>query len=310
MSDDLVTRLHDRAEQRRAARVVRHAQEYPHVVDQLILERAKKLSRSRWWRVYRFFLNKLLGYKAATQMVDEAGHLPAIETFDYASRRLSLDIQVTGLEHIPAEGSCIIAPNHPTGIADGIAVYDAIKPVRTDMRFYANQDAIRLNDNLREMIIPVPWRPDEKSRAKSRETLVETAKTLKAEQALVIFPSGRLAFMDDNKVLTEQPWQNTVAALPKKYGLPVIPAHISSRNSWLYYFFWKMNEELRDMTLFHELLNKRGQTFRIRFGEPIWPGQLPEDNDKAAAALRDYVSHGLSQDMTWTEYRSKTGGGP
>ncbi|MGV6801053.1 MAG: 1-acyl-sn-glycerol-3-phosphate acyltransferase [bacterium] len=304
MSKDIVKKLAEDAEKRRSARVDAHAQKYPHIVDQLILERAKKLTRSRWWPVYRFFLNKLLGYKPAKKMVDEAGQMPAFEAMRYASDMLKLDIRVTGLEHIPHEGAFILAPNHPTGIADGIAIFDALKDIRPDMRFFANQDAVRLNPNLAEMIIGVPWRDSDKSMAGSRATLVETAKTMKARKALILFPSGRLAYMNDQKQLTEQPWMNTVAAVPKKYDIPIIPVHITSRNSWLYYWFWKINEELRDITLFHELLNKKGQTFRIRIGEAIFPSDLTADNDKAAAELRDYVSHGLSQDLSWPAYRA------
>ena len=48
---------------------------------------------------------------------------------DYVSRLLSLDLDITGLEHIPTSGAFIIAANHPTGIADGVAVYDALTRV-------------------------------------------------------------------------------------------------------------------------------------------------------------------------------------
>lgn len=303
MADDIVTRMAEEAEARRSARAKAHFAKYPHVVDQLILERAKNLSRSRWWFLYRIVLNKLLGYKQAVEMVNEAGHLPGADAFEYASERLNLDMQVTGQEHIPQDGPFLMAINHPTGIADGVAVYDAIKQIRPDMKFFANQDAIRLNENLTDMIIPVPWRENEKTRAKSREALVETARTLKNGKALILFPSGRIAFIDENKQQTEQPWLNTVAAVPKKYKIPIIPAHLTSRNSWLYYWFWNVNEELRDMTLFHELLNKRGKTFTLKIGAPISAETLHEDNDKAAAMLRDYVSHRLPDDVSWEEYQ-------
>ncbi len=295
-----------KTEQRRRARVQAHAKKYHHIVDQLILERAKKLSRSRWWPVYRFFLNKLLGYQRAVQMVDEAGDYSAHDTFEYVSEMLDIELDVTGLEHIPRDGAFMMAINHPTGIADGVAIYDILKKMRPDMTFFANEDATRLNPKLAEMIISVPWREEDKSRAKSRETLVRTAQAFKNGMAVVLFPSGRLAFMDENKVLTEQPWMNSVSQLPKKYKCPIIPAHMVSRNSWLYYWFWDVNEELRDMTLFHELLNKKGRTFKITIGPAIMPDQLPEDNDVATAALREYVSRKLTTGQTWDEFQKSS----
>lgn len=292
-----------KAEIRRRGRVVAHAKKYNHIVDQLILERAKKLSRSRWWPVYRIVLNKLLGYKRAVQMVDEAGNYPAIDAFEYVSEMLDMNLDISGLEHVPEDGAFLMALNHPSGIADGVAIYDVLKQKRPDMTFFANEDAVRLNQHLKDMIIAVPWRQTDKSRAKSRETLVNTAKAFRAGMAVVLFPSGRIAFMDENKVLTEQPWMNTVAQLPKKYECPILPAHMVSRNSWLYYWFWNVNEELRDMTLFHELLNKKGRTFKITIGPPIQPDDLPEDNDVAAAALREYISKGLPEGKVWADYK-------
>ncbi len=295
-----------KAEKRRRARVVAHAKKYNHVVDQLILERAKKLSRSRWWPVYRFFLNKLLGYKNAVRMVDEAGNYSAHDAFDYVSEMLDINLEVEGLENVPEHGAFLMALNHPTGIADGIAVYDMLKQKRPDMIFFANEDAVRLNKNLTDIIIPVPWRADQKSRAKSREALVMTAQSFKEQMAVVLFPSGRLAFMDENKQLTEQPWMHSVAQLPKKYKCPIIPAHLVSRNSWMYYWFWKLNDELRDMTLFHELLNKKGRTFQIKIGRPIDPKTLPEDNDKAAGLLRQYIAEEMPKGLEWDEFRNSS----
>ncbi|NHK28252.1 acyltransferase [Parvularcula flava] len=294
-------------EHRRDARLEKYQRKHTHIVDVLIRERAEKLSRSKLWPLYRLCLNQLLDYPKAVRMVNEAGEYRARDAFDYVSEKLDLKLDITGLENVPTEGTFMMALNHPTGIADGIAVYDALKGIRPDVAFFANADAIRLNQNLTEMLIPVEWVEKKKTRAKSRETLKATTEAFKAERAIVIFPSGRLAYMDENKKLQEQPWMSTVSALPKKYQCPVIPAHLTSRNSWLYYWFWQVNTELRDMTLFHELLNKKGQTYRMVIGEPIMPDQLPENNDEAAALLRTYVSGPLVDGVSWETFRKQNG---
>jgi len=38
---------------------------------------------------------------------------------------------------------------------------------------------------------------------------------------------------------------------------------------------WQRLGPLRDMTLFRELLNKRGRTYRIHIGEPLIPAGIP-----------------------------------
>ena len=289
-------------EARRQRRLARYQEKHTHIVDVLIRERAEKLSRSKFWPVYRLALNQLLDYPRAVRMVNEAGEYRARDAFDYVSERLALNLDITGLEHIPREGNFILALNHPTGIADGIAVYDAIKDIRPDLCFFANADAIRLNHNLTEMLIPVEWVEKKKSRAKSRDTLKATTEAFRKERAVVLFPSGRLAFMNDDKQLVEQPWMQTVSALPKRYDCPVIPAHMTSRNSWLYYWFWTLNTELRDMTLFHELLNKKGKTYRIHIGEAIGPDALPDDDREAAALLRQFVCGPLRDGVSWEAF--------
>lgn len=280
---------------------------HPHIVDELIRERAVKLSRSRLWPLYRRFFNKLLNYGPAKKMVDTAGRWRAKEAFAHASSLLNMRLDVEGLEHIPREGAFILALNHPTGIADGLAVHDAIADIRPDTIIFVNGDALRLNPLLTEKLIPVEWREDKKTRAKSRETLKASNAAFEGGRAIVLFPSGRLAYMDEDKVLHERIWQTTIAALAKRYKVPVVPANIKSRNSWLYYWLWNVNEELRDMTLFHELLNKKGKTFRIRIQESISHEDLRADNEEAAAELRAYSIRGIDQGLTFPEWREQDG---
>ncbi|WP_370336301.1 lysophospholipid acyltransferase family protein [Parvularcula marina] len=280
---------------------------HPHIVDTLIKERAVKLSKSRLWPLYRHFFNWLLNYKAAKKMVDTAGRWRAKEAFGYASGLLNMTLDVEGLEHLPRDGAFILTMNHPTGIADGLAVHDAIVDVRSDAIVFVNGDALRLNPLLTDKLIPVEWREDKKTRAKSRETLKASNAAFEGGRAIILFPAGRLAYMDKDKVLHERVWQTTVAALAKRYKVPVVPANIKSRNSWLYYWLWNVNEELRDMTLFHELLNKAGKTFRIRIQKPIPYTDILKDNDEAAAEMRAYCVRGIDEGLSFDEWREKDG---
>lgn len=263
--------------------------EAQHIVDTLIEERAKRLRASPFWPLYKSVLYPLLLYKPAVGMADAIAPLAAREVFDYISALLRLDVRTEGLHHIPEKGRVLIASTHPTGIPDGVAMFDAIKHRRPDMTFFANRDALRAAPGLEEMVIPVEWVQAKRTAARSRETLESAIRAFQAEKSVVLFPSGRLAFMDANKKLAEQEWLASVAIFARKYDCPVVPAHIEMRNSWLYYWFWKVNTELRDITLFHELLNKKQKTYRITFGAPIRPEALKGDAKAVAAALREHA---------------------
>lgn len=274
----------------------RHPRE-PHIVDQLIAERATHLSAHPLWPVLKPVLYKVFHYHQAVAMADRIFPMSGWDALEYISALLSLRITVTGLENIPEQGApgsgFILAPNHPTGIADGIAIFDALKNVRPDMAIFANRDALRVSPRFRDLIIPVEWRPGEKSHAKSRDTLETTARAFAENKAIVLFPSGRIAFWNEDK-LTERPWQPSVVALARRYSFPVIPVHIAARNSGLFYLLSKYSTELRDMTVFHELLNKKGRAFSITIGKPIGPDLLDGEAAAVAAQLQEHTVHRLA----------------
>jgi putative hemolysin len=268
----------------------------PHIADILIAERGEKIVNSRWWPLIRPILYKILHYEEAVRMADEMAPLPGDAAMDYVSQLLSIDLDVTGSEHIPMRGAFILAANHPTGIADGVAVYDALKQVRTDISIFTNRDALRINPRLSEFLIPVEWREAFRDRAKMRETLQLSSRAFREERAVVMFPSGRIAFWKDGR-LNERPWTSSAITLARKQNLPILPVNVQSRNSGLFYWFANWNTELRDMTVFHELLNKRGKTFRISFG-PLIPQERFSQGEagEVTARLQEHVVERLAKD--------------
>ncbi|WP_157018391.1 GNAT family N-acetyltransferase [Mesorhizobium xinjiangense] len=266
-----------------------------HIVDQLIRERSLKISRHPLWPVFRPLLYRVFRYRDAVRMADDVAAMSGHDAFEYLSNLLALDLSVTGVENIPRTGSFILAPNHPTGIADGIAVYDAMKRHRADMAIFANRDALRVSAGFRDMIIPVEWRAGEKSHAKSRDTLEMTSRAFTEKKALVLFPAGRIAYWHEGR-LTERPWQSSAAALARRYDVPIVPAHISARNSGLFYFLAKHSTELRDMTVFYELLNKERFRFSIAFGKPIPASDLDGDTAEMTGRLQDHTVVRLAAD--------------
>lgn len=266
-----------------------------HIVDVLIEERCPKLRASPAWPVARPILYSLLGYGKARAMADELVQLTGRESFDRLSQQLAFDMSISGLDRLPEKGRCIVAANHPTGLADGVAVWDLLKKKREDIIFFANADAIRVNPRFEDVIIPVEWVVSKRSPSKTRETLKRAAEAFAQEKCVVIFPSGRLARKVDGK-MEEKDWFPTVVGLARKQAAPVIPLNLDARNSALYYLFCDLSNELRDITLFHELLNKRGSKIRMTFGEPIHPDLLQGEPQTVTDRLKHHVSYALLED--------------
>ena len=260
-----------------------------HIIEELIAERATKLiSRRRLFPLLRPILYRLLAYDAAVFMADAIKDKSGHESFQMISDRLSPRLGIKGLNNLPETGRCIIIANHPTGLADGLAVYQAIHDRRPDLMFLANADALRVMPKCRDLIIPVEWVKTKRSVSKTRQTLVDMRAALNEDRCLVIFPSGALAKMTW-RGLVDKPWESSAAMVAKKYDVPIIPLNLKARNSWLYYLFARLNGELRDITLFRELLNKRYQAFALTFGTPIMPQDVPKNANDATAMIREIV---------------------
>jgi putative hemolysin len=264
-----------------------------HIVDVLIAERAPRLTRSVAWPLVKPFLYGLLDYGRARAMMDAIADLPGQDALNYASGLLGLSVSALHLDRVPTSGRCVVVCNHPTGIADGLAVYDAIERVRRDSIFFANADAIRVSPRLAESLIPVEWVEAKRTREKTRATLQAAKAAFEAERAVVLFPAGRLARKDGTGTLSDPVWTPTAVSLARKYDAPIVPIHVSGPTSTLFHAFNRISPELRDITLFHELLNKRGKRFDLIVGPLIEPARLDIDATKATLALKAYVERVL-----------------
>lgn len=260
-----------------------------HIIDVLIEERAPTLSSSPAWPLIRPPLYAMLHYRKARRMADHIAPLPGKAALEHISRQLALKLETYGLERLPEDGRVILIANHPTGIADGIALYDAVKARRPDICFYANSDAHRVCPRFDDILIPVEWVEAKRTRERTRATLQQTKAAMEAERALAIFPAGRLARRGPDGALCDPPWMTSALSIARKYETPVVPVHVAGPWSTLFHFFNRFSAELRDITLFHELLNKQGRKFSLIFGEPVPPHALDPDAGAATLALKAYV---------------------
>lgn len=258
-------------------------------LDPLIAERAPWLySGKPHHRIAQAVMMRLLRYPRTIRLASEFRDLPTDEIMRRVSRLIVRDVQVEGLEHIPASGPALIVSNHPTGIADGIVMHSVISNLRDDLFIYANHDMIRVLPQTADMIAGVEWRQEKRSHAKTKATMDYTRTALGSGRIGLIFPSGRLA-KRQGLTLHERPWMASAAMIARKFDVPIIPLHIRARNSILFYLLDAIHPTLRDVTLFNEVLNKARQPYRVTIGQPISPSTLPRSGDEAITLLRDHV---------------------
>jgi putative hemolysin len=266
-----------------------------HIVDVLLEERAPHLMRNPLWPLLRPPLFALLDYRGARRIADAIAALSGREALTFCRDLLRLDVRVNAPDRVPSSGRCLIAANHPTGIADGIAVSEALADRRPDHCFFANADALRVCPGLADVIIPVEWVEEKRTIEKTKLTLRMAQKALAEERAVVIFPAGAPARRIQG-VIQEPPWERAVVTLARKHEAPIIPICVSGPFSFFYHAFDFVSRELRNLTLFREFLNKAGHRFELSFGRPIAPRALTGDASDVTRRLRVHVVKGMAQD--------------
>ncbi len=255
-------------------------------LDPMIAERAPWLfAETPYARPARAALTHLLGYERTVALARFFRDRPTAEIMGAMGTLLAQDVTATGLHNIPRNGPALVVANHPTGIADGIMLHHLIAPLRADIFFYANSDILRVLPQMDSMIAPVEWRVEKRTHAKTRETMAYTRAAMEAGRLGVIFPSGRLAKRRGLR-LFERPWMPSAAMIARKFDVPVIPVNIRARNSVLFYLFDLIHPTLRDITLFHETLNKARQPYRVTVGEPISAKALHGSSEEGIDMLR------------------------
>lgn len=255
-------------------------------IDPLIAERAPWLFTGRpHHTAARHLLTRLLGYPKTVAIGTAVEHESTERIMGTMAQIIARDVQVQGLDNIPRNGPAMVVANHPTGIADGIILWSLLQEVRPDLFIYANSDILRILPQMQSLILPVEWRLEKRSLAKTRETMTLTRAALEQGRLGVIFPSGRLAKRRGLR-LYEREWMPSAAMIARKFEIPVIPLNIRARNSALFYLFDLIHPTLRDITLFHEMLNKARQPYRVTVGRPIPPERLPETSAEGIEMLK------------------------
>lgn len=255
-------------------------------IDPLIDERAPWFFRDDpFHRVARYLIQHNLSYFKTLEVAETVRDMSTAELMHLLGTRMETYLEVSGLDRLPRRGPALILANHPTGIADGIILHHLVKSIRPDLFIYANADILRVVPQMADTIVPVEWRLDKRTLTKTRATMAGTRAALERGAMGVIFPSGRLAKRRGLR-LYEREWMPSAAMIARKFDLEIFPVNIQARNSALFYLLDLIHPTVRDITLFHEMLNKDRQPYRITVGEPISPRALPDRSEDAIEMLR------------------------
>ena len=172
----------------------------------------------------------------------------------------------------------ITVSNHAYGHIDGIAAIETVGSRVTHYKMMVNL-ILSFVDTIAENFITVyPIKNGEKNRY-TFAGIKESIAHLREGHPMGFFPAGavsNLYFRKGKYVIEDREWQPAVLKIIQKVQVPVIPMHISGRNSTSFYLSKVLGWQFRNLRLCHELYNKKGKEVVITFGDPVMPDKIKQ----------------------------------
>lgn len=234
---------------------------------------------------------KISGLHIVNDIYDKSKHLTGV---DFCSDLLDkLDIKRTVINREILEGlnnqPFVTVSNHPYGHLDGIALIEAVGSHSESFKLMVNH-ILGLIDTMEDNFIVV--NPHNKNASTTLNGVRSCARHVLSGNSLGLFPAGAVSYLNfrsGKPMIIDRDWQLSVIKLIRKVNVPVIPIHISGRNTIPFYLLRLFGYRARDLRLCHELKNKGGKEIVITVGEPILPEIITdfEDDVKLGEYLKE-----------------------
>lgn len=227
--------------------------------------------------------SKVAGLQYANQLYDNSKHLTGVAFCTNLLDELEIKRTVKNSEILDEykKQPFITVSNHPYGHIDGIALIETIGSRSPQFKVMVNF-ILGLIDTMEENFIIVNPNEIVGGKGITLNGIKKCFKHLKGGHPLGFFPAGavsNLYFRNGKLVLEDRKWQTSVIKLIQKVKQPVIPIHVSGKNSFSFYaskiFGWKT----RNFRLCHELYNKKGKEIVLTVGNPILPEKIKQHPD-------------------------------
>ncbi len=170
----------------------------------------------------------------------------------------------------------ITVSNHPYGHIDGIAAIEAVGSRVANYKMMVNV-ILGMIDTMADNFITVnPMKYGDKNSI-TFAGIKESIAHVRAGHPLGFFAAGavsNLIFKKGKMTIEDREWQPSVMKIIQKVKVPVIPMHISGRNSLSFYLSRILGYQVRTLRLCHELYNKKGKEMVITLGNPIMPDKI------------------------------------
>ena len=215
-------------------------------------------------------LKQLLHQDEVNAFLDEHKEASGFEFIDKVLEHFNFAYQVSQLDrpNIPATGRVLIIANHPLGALDGLALVKLISEIRPDVKIIAN-DLLAAFDALKPLVLPV----NNMEGKAGRKQIQEIMQSLHNDEAVIMFPAGEVSRLS-GRGIQDTKWSQSYLKLAQKTNSPILPVHISGRNSFLFYTSSLLYRPLSTIQLANEMFKQENRSINFKIGQAIEIQQL------------------------------------
>jgi len=235
-------------------------------VDKVIAEHYPALNSSRIFSsLIKSILRRVLHERAFMDFAERYPHLHGIEFVEQSLDYFNFSYSVSDLEreNIPAAGKVVIIANHPIGSLDGLALLKLVHGVRSDVKIVAN-DLLQMINPLTPFLLPVR----NMQGTSLKQHIARITDSLSREEAIIMFPAGEVSRLSPRGIRDGR-WRKGFLKMAEQAKAPILPIHISGRNSTAFYLASLLLRPLSTLMLVGEMFRQREKQVRMTIGAII-----------------------------------------
>lgn len=263
-------------------------------IDKVLEAKSPKLKRILPSFVVNY-LKRIVHQDDINQFILKTTHIKGLAYADAIIEKFGAEVDVFGLDNVPANGRFIFASNHPLGGLDGMAFMHAVGQRYANLKFPVN-DILLYIRNFEDVFLPV-----NKVGTTSRHSVELMEEAFASDNQILMFPAG-LCSRKHAGVVSDLEWKKAFVSKAVQTKRDIIPVHITGQNSNFFYNLSnirtllgiKFNIEM--IYLVDEMYRQQGQHIDVYFGNPI-PWQILKGRDPRDVAQEiKAISYGLIND--------------
>lgn len=236
------------------------------------------------------YLERIIHQKEANVILNKYKDAEGVDFCTGIMEHFNIQVVVEGIENIPTEGGATLAMNHPLGGMDAIALVDALKNKRPDIKFIVNDLLLNLK-GMESMFVGV-----NKHGRLNANTLNMIDKVFDSNNLIGVFPAGLVSRKIKGEVVDLE-WKKMFVDLSIKHNNPIIPIYIDGKLSNFFYGlsnfrkFLRIKVNFEMLYLVNELFKQRNVKITFKIGKPIDTQEIDtkKSSKKTAAWVKEKV---------------------